>query len=186
MTDAAPDSGVQHAVPPPALSVEQVQAIADRAAINAIVEAGGEQLRVPPTAAWAEDVVIETVLAGHATHADLPGLEPKHFSRPLHAAVFELAEHTLSRPALAMALWDRGFVGDVENQLEVLEYLTPVVPLVHLQQHAARIVETWKRRRLIEALRRADCLLCLDELTFDGAVQLLRERIRNEILEVRG
>lgn len=181
MTEVAPDSGVHAAPEAPTLTVEQCTAIANRAAISAVVEAGGGQPLVPPMACWAEDVVIETLLAGHATHSDLPGLEPKHFSRPLHAAVFELSEHTCSRASIAMALRDRGFIGEVENELEVFEYLTPVVSLVNLQQHSARIIETWKRRRLIEALRRVDGLLCLDAIEFDGAIVALRERI----LEVR-
>lgn len=140
-----------------------------------------EPLAPLPMDADAELEVLAGLLAGAACPEDLAPLRPAHYSTALCAAAhaelelgpLESSDHLAAR--LAGEFGRRAW--DLAGWLDVAAALSRG----QLQQRADRVVELWRRRRLVCALRAVDSAVCAGAMSFDEGVGELRA----VVMEVR-
>jgi hypothetical protein len=128
-----------------------------------------------------EAEVSSAIVGGCITLEDLPGLNAKHFSHPLHRVVIEVApkcpvdtDGCLSLAFLEHQLRDAGHRGDLEAWLITLRDAIPFRGRESCLVAATRVRELWRRRRLIERLRHIVVAMKTDTLTADDAIAQLR------------
>jgi|GEM_PF-2165898 len=130
-----------------------------------------------PVDGAAEAEVSSAIVGGCITLEDVPGLRPKYFGHPLHRVVIEVAPQcpidsdcTLSIEYLEHQLLEAGHRGDLEAWLITLRDAIPFRGRESCLVAAARVRELWRRRRLIERLRRLVVALKTDTMSTDDAL----------------
>lgn len=140
----------------------------------------GEPLSPLPTDIDAERAIVANLEPRGTSHEDLMPLEQRHFSSPMLGEVFELLREHPTVEHAAAQLFHRGHGRLAAIELEALDF-APALGRAQLQQQAQRVIELWRRRRLVCALRAVEASVCAG-LSFDEGVGELRKTI----LEVRG
>jgi hypothetical protein len=117
-----------------------------------------EMPRPPPGDAAAEQILLAAVLNGEHKPADFPGLGAEHFSEPIRGACWGMAcamvtaGHEPRLEPILTALQEQGFAGPIADHLLRIRDKSPSVALIDLREYAARVVELWRRRRLLECM----------------------------------
>jgi hypothetical protein len=160
---------------------DELEAIIREIRTNAILGPPSVEPIPPPCDRNAEDEVSSALVGGSITIADVPGLHPKHFTHPFHAAILEVSaicpresDGTLSLAFLENELRNRGYKGPLDVWLLRLRDELPFYGRDSVLRAATRVRELWRRRRLIERLRRMITALQVDTLCTDDAVAELK------------
>lgn len=138
----------------------------------------------PPSDTQAEREVCSALLCGQIRPVELGDLEAHHFHLGLHAWVFRTVANihaaglTLRPELVIVAALDDGIAADgLGPELEAL-HVQAWRTLETLRQHAATIVELWRRRELCKLLRAVDLQLRAGAVTHEQAAARLAEGIR--------
>lgn len=140
----------------------------------------GEPLAPLPADIDAERAIVSNIEPGGTTHEDLMPLAQVHFTSAVLGEAFELLREMPSIEHAAAQLFHRGFGRLAAAEIEALDF-APALGRAQLQQQAQRVIELWRRRRLVCALRAVEASVCAG-LSFDEGVGELRKTV----LEVRG
>jgi hypothetical protein len=129
----------------------------------------------------AEAEIGVALVSGCVSNSELPGLQPRYFTHPLHAAIVEVSascpresDGTLSLVFLENELRNRGHRGPLDVWLLTLRDAVPFKGADSCLAAVGRIRELWRRRRLIERLQRIIVQLKTDGTTTDTAIAELK------------
>lgn len=117
----------------------------------------GLSQRMPPSNLQAEQSLLGALLANNKAFERVAEIvQPRHFADPVHARIFQAIAERILDGGVADAVSLRHIL-DASGELEAVggtEYLaqllTAMVGIVNAPEYAQVIVDTWKRRRLIE------------------------------------
>lgn len=133
----------------------------------------------PPNDLDSEQEITAAVLAGYfdPRASELRG---EHFYSRLFGFVYVAAEAVLSAgyevelSHVRAALIAQDFCGpEIERELVQIRDATPYVTPAILAENAARIIDLWRARKLIETMARVDAGLRCGAITYAAAVEQL-------------
>lgn len=138
----------------------------------------------PPSDLTAEREVCSALLCGQVRPVELGDLEAHHYALGLHSWVHRTVTNihdaglTLRPELVIVAALDEGIAADGLGP--ELEALTAQAwrTAEQLREHAATIIELWRRRELCKLLHTADQHLRLGTVTYEQAAARLAEGIR--------
>lgn len=130
-----------------------------------------------PTDLDAEGEVLSAVIGGEILCSDLRPLSAQHFYSTLHQAIWRAAEDVApgDLEGIYTHLTAAGWIGAIDDELEVLALTQPSRSKPMLRTQADRIIELSRRRDLIRRLQRLEADLRTDRVTEPEAKEALRE-----------
>lgn len=118
---------------------------------------GPTEVRIQPHSIESEQAILGALLLDNSVYDRVAQiLEPEHFYDPVHAHIFKLIKHFVSKDKLASPITLKGVLGMNEGFKELggTEYLVrlvgAVVTVSALPEYARMVRDLWARRKTIE------------------------------------